>query len=504
MRIPNLGLRMPEGDPESTETRAARDFDLLSNLNGYAETFSVFQGEALALRVARKPGGALPLPRLLIRVLWRIPFTAKLRQRALQRKAARSAQAAKPAAYVKRVDVYDRVTGTHVHSRALHDRPPIFAEAPVSYKDAGADYSCRILLDTIGWPPGVYECVVRDSRGRASQDIYVNVKPRSLHDVYLLCILAHFTWQAYNRVGGGSFYSPEIGHVRTICSQRPMHHRSDNSITPALALLSLFQRQGIKFACVDSWDLHRGLLPEGDAPVAAILVHDEYWSEPMRAQIERVLDRGAALLVLSGNTCWWRVEVEGPNISVRKEPSKRALWHLTGAPEEQTFVSSFRFAGYAMERAQLKERFAERIAHLSPAEMHAAGAIAVVDSGHPVFAGVALEDDRSFGRDVPVIYRELDGVPLTPNGEVDRSRYLAPGVEPHVIASGLTLYGRNVQTPGIVVEARVRNGYVLHMGSIGWSRGVVQNNESVKTIVLNAYRRCRAQSALLPGDVEHK
>jgi hypothetical protein len=481
---------------ESTETRAARDFDLLSVLNGYPEVLSVFQGDELLLRVARKPGLGLPLPRLLMRVLWRVQFVARLRQRMLTRMALRSApESAKRAAHVKAVDVYDRVTGTLICSQTISEPPAIFRQMPASHKDNGGNYICRISLDTTGWPVGVYECVVRDDRGAASQDIYVNIKPQTLENVDLLCILPSFTWQAYNRVGGGSFYSPELGDVRTICTQRPMHHRGDNSIAPALDLLSLFQSRGVRFACIDSWDLHHNRLPLGEAPVSAILVHDEYWSAPMRAQLDRLLDFGTAILVLSGNTCWWHVEVEGQNISVRKESGKRALWHLVGAAEEQTLVSSFRFGGYAMERAKQKPRLAGRIANLSEVELRNAGAITVTDLGHPVFAGVTLGDDRLFGREVPVVYRELDGVPLSKDGKPTKAGYKAPSLTPHVIATALALYGKKLRRVGLVVEARVRNGYVLHMGSIGWARGVSQKDAEVTKVVLNAYEHCRAKAA---------
>jgi hypothetical protein len=214
----------------------------------------------------------------------------------------------------------------------------------------------------------------------------------------------------------------------------------------------------------------------------------------MRAQIDRLLDRGTSLLVLSGNTCWWHIDVEGPNLSVRKEPGKRDLWHLKGLAEEQTFVSSFRFAGYAMERAIQKPRLAPRLAHLSRAEIHQAGAITVKAPDHPLFAGVTLKDGCTFGEDVPVVYRELDGVPLKPDGSVDRRPYMAKNVSPRILATGLAISGTNLRTVGLVVEADVRNAYVLHMGSIGWARGVWRKDEEVTRVVLNAYEHCRARA----------
>ncbi|HSC19861.1 MAG TPA: N,N-dimethylformamidase beta subunit family domain-containing protein, partial [Rhizomicrobium sp.] len=272
-------FRMPPVDRETTEARAAKDFDLLSTINGYPEDFSVFEGEPLFIRCARKPARTLPLPRRLVRVLWRFRFGEAIRARMLKRVAhSHRRNVEKPAAWVTRLALRDPIGGKTVLERKLSTPTPLFSEMPASYRDSGADYTSRIPLETAGLPAGVYECVVRDDRGNASQDIFVNIKPRSLENTDLLCVLPSFTWQAYNRIGGGSFYSPELGHQRTICSQRPMHHHSDNSIAPTLALLSTFREHGLNVACVDSWDLHRGRCPAGKVPVAAILVHEEYCS----------------------------------------------------------------------------------------------------------------------------------------------------------------------------------------------------------------------------------
>ncbi|HEX3652206.1 MAG TPA: N,N-dimethylformamidase beta subunit family domain-containing protein [Rhizomicrobium sp.] len=483
---------------ETTERRSAIDFDLLATLNGYPETFSVFAGEQVVLRVARKPREVVRLlPRLLVRLIWLNKVAATLRQKMLQNGTARSLKAGRvPVARAVSVTVRNRITNELFHKKNLAEPTPIFAELPARYKDNGADYTCRISLNTQAWPPGVYECTVHDDRGAASQDIYVNIRPRALDKIDLLCVLPSFTWQAYNRIGGGSFYSPELGHVRTICTQRPMHHLTDNSIAPSLALLSLFQRSGIRLACVDSWDLHEGKVPDGDVPVLAILVHDEYWSGPMRAKIDRLLDQGTSILVLSGNTCWWRVDVDAPNISVCKDPRKRSLWHLVDRPEEQTFVSSFRFGGYPIERAAPNNRgIAAQIAQLPRRKLRKARAITVVDPDHPLFRGIAVGDDRSFGGNVPITYREIDAVPLNRDGSIDLAAYKGDGLAPHIIARGLAFRGKHVREGGMVVEADVRKGYVLHMGSIGWARGVWRGDEETSKVVLNGYKHCLTKAA---------
>ncbi|MBV9569953.1 MAG: hypothetical protein JO056_01770 [Alphaproteobacteria bacterium] len=106
-----------------------------------------------------------------------------------------------------------------------------------------------------------------------------------------------------------------------------------------------------------------------------------------------------------------------------------------------------------------------------------------------------MNEANTFGHEVPVVYRELDGVPLKADGKLNRRIYNGGTVTPNIIATALALYGKNLRTVGVVVEAKVRKGYVLHMGSIGWARGVTQGNRNVCKIVLNAYRHCRDQAA---------
>lgn len=445
-------------DQESAKAALSK----LSVLNGYAEVFSIFEGETLNIRVARK---SAPL-------LWRRPV------------------------HVRKVEIRDAVSGVLVATHKPPQPTPILEQDPASYRDKGAAYECLISMDTAGWPPAVYECIVRDSAGSRSEDIFFNIKPRSVEEYDLLCILPSFTWQAYNRIGGGSFYSDHLGLKRTISTLRPLCRRGDNGIDASLVFLAAFAEEKVKFACVDSWDLHREALPEGRVPVMALLTHDEYWSVEMRTQINRYLRRHGVLLVMAGNVCWWRVAIDGDTVTVNKEQTAQgSRWSLSGTPEEKTFLSSYRFGGYGLEHAKKKKSVAKHVLPLSRDEIRAAGALTVVKPDHPIFAGVKLGPGNTFGGEVPIVYREVDGIPLTKDGRVDRQWYDADEIEPEIIATGLTatyLRYSPIERVGVIAEAYVRRGYVVHMGSFGWSLGLVQKNEAVKRVVLNAYRYCRS------------
>lgn len=434
----------------------------LSALNGYAETFSLFAGEKLALRLAIRP--------------------AKLR---LTRKV-----------YLRDIEFRDAVSGKTVAAFTPKAKITIEEQVPAGYRDDGAAYRARVEIDTTDWPVGVIECVVRDTAGNKSEDILVNIKPKSFDEYDIVCVLPFFTWHAYNRSGGGSFYSNSLGDLRTISTLRPLHRKGDNAIDASLVFLDAYTQGGVKWCCVDSWDLHRAALPEGRAPVMALLTHDEYWTEDMRSQLNRYLRRHGVLIVAAGNVCWWVVDVDGPNLTVNKGPRpETAYWWLRGFPEEKTFLASYRFGGYALRHAKRKPMLTAFVSHLSDDEIEAAGALTVVQPDHPLFEGVALGPGNTFGAEVPIVYREVDGVPLKPDGSIDRDWYDADEIEPEIIATGLTVNNgrryRRIDRVGVVMEAPVRRGHVLHMGSFGWSLGLVQKNEAVKRIVLNAYHHCR-------------
>jgi len=447
-------------------------YTILPTLNGYAEAFSVFVGEPVHIRVARKPG-------LNLFALFRT-FT------------------------VQSIELRNVVSGASVAAPAPQGLK-IERQKPKSYRDQGAGYTARVEIATDALEPGLYECAIRDSFGTVSKDIYFNVKPLKHRGYDLVCVLPTFTWQAYNRIGGGSFYTDSLGDVRTISTQRPVNRTGDNTINAAIPFLTAFTEAGAKIACVDSADLHRGLRPAGPVPVMALLTHDEYWSEEMRRDINLYVRRGGVLMVMAGNVCWWKIDVEGHNlISDKAQPSyerrvqtqtKGRQWYQQGNPEERTFVSSFRFGGYAAERVAKKDGLRRLTAGFEKSAFTDAGSIKVEQPDHPIFEGVTLDPGDRFGDEVPIVYREIDAVPLKPDGSVDRRWYDADKVEPEIIATGTVvrnrLFATAVNQAGIVVEADVGYGHVLHMGTFGWSLGLGQKNARVKTVVQNAYRYCR-------------
>jgi hypothetical protein len=455
---------VPEIDDPVDRDSADRAYATLPPLNGYAETFSVFVEEPVAIRVARKP----PARDL------------------------RGTHKARPEVSVAQIKIRNAVTGKVVSTQKPKVRTRIFEQVPADFKDEGAGYTCRVSVDTAGLPPGVYECVIADSEGHTSREIYFNLKPRTFASYDIVCVLPTFTWQAYNRVGGGSFYNNTKGPELTVSLHRPISRKRDNHIDAAIPFLALFEQERIRYACVDSSDLHHRRLPSGKVPVMALLTHDEYWSLKMRREIDRYLAKRGVLLVMAGNVCWWRVDVDGNNVIVKKKNRQEGLWVHRGMPEETTFVSSFRFGGYPVDIAAKMPRLVPRIANLSRAQIEESRAMQIVAPDHPLFRGIA---SASFGGDVPIMYREVDGVPLREDGGLARKWYGHSEIAPRILATSIAVRGyrrTSVRKVGVIVEARIGVGHVLHMGTFGWSLGLSKKNKAVRQIVVNAYRYCRA------------
>jgi hypothetical protein len=450
---------------------AAFAYKRLPPINGYPETFSVFPGETLAIRMARKPDADLQA----------------------------SPNAARKPVFIKKIEIRNAVTRKVVATTKPAAKTQILEQIPAGYRDEGAGYTCRIELDTKRLPAALYECVVTDDTGIKSGEIYFNIKSRSFEGYDLVCVLPTFTWHAYNRVGGGSFYEKQRGPWRTVSLQRPMSRKRDNFIASAIPFLTLFGNERIRTACIDSSDLHHNVCPQGRAPVMALLTHDEYWSAPMRAEIDRFLAQHGSLLVMAGNVGWWRIEIEGNNISVLKgQAENKSLWCTGDNPEENTLVSSFRFGGYPVELSLRKKGLVEFVSHLPEQEVERTRAVRVVEPGHALFRDVALGPDKLFGGDVPIMQREIDGVPLNADGTVNRTLYRADKLTPRVIATGFAvgrLTSAGLHEAGVIVEADAGGGHVLHMGTFGWSLGLIQKNEAVERVVLNAYRHCRTRTA---------
>ena len=176
------------------------------------------------------------------------------------------------------------------------------------------------------WPTGSYLLKLVSSTSEAH---YVPLTVRRDSAVASLVVVsAVTTWQAYNPWGGCTLYQCFVGNPRSratvVSFDRPYaasyNWGSADFLTHELPLISLIEELGIDTAYVTDIDLHSSAL-DGDSSLNPVLQnrtallttgHDEYYSTPMRATLERARDAGINLAFFGANAVYRHIRLE-PN-----------------------------------------------------------------------------------------------------------------------------------------------------------------------------------------------
>ena len=183
--------------------------------------------------------------------------------------------------------------------------------------------------DPTDWATGVYLARLTGGQdGRQSYIIFVvrdDARPTDL-----LAQLSFTTYQAYNNWGGRSLYgfnSPG-GQAQKVSFNRPFAYRGSgsagafwvgsgefffNSLGGAAYeanLVRWLEREGYDVAYCTSLDTHASAGQLLNHQGFLSMGHDEYWSYPMRWNVQAARDSEVNLAFLSSNTAFWQVRFE--------------------------------------------------------------------------------------------------------------------------------------------------------------------------------------------------
>jgi hypothetical protein len=142
--------------------------------------------------------------------------------------------------------------------------------------------------------------------------------------------------------------------------------------------------------------------------------HDEYWSAPMRDNLETFIANGGNVAFFSGNVCYWQVRMEDQGkamvcykYSYENDPYFKdqnykylaGLWsdRLIGRPENELTGVSFNYGGY----------------HRYGSVPQGAGGYTIHQPKHWVFEGTGLQWGDLLGAQHKIIGYECDGCELT-------------------------------------------------------------------------------------------
>lgn len=169
---------------------------------------------------------------------------------------------------------------------------------------------------------GVYYALFErlDGEGERNHALFV-VRRSGPSDV--LVQTSEATWQAYNIWGGRCLYPWVQQRAYKVSYNRPEtpYYPETDFFSMEYALVRWLERNGYDVAYCANVDTHRdpaGLL---NRKVFISTGHDEYWSGPMRANVEAARDAGLHLIFMTGNEVFWRTRYEpstgGPTTSDR-------------------------------------------------------------------------------------------------------------------------------------------------------------------------------------------
>jgi hypothetical protein len=319
--------------------------------------------------------------------------------------------------------------------------------------------------------------------------------------------LATNTYNAYNNWGGGSLYGFHgraglQGH--RVSFDRPLEGQFR---TWELPFVAWAERNGymLDYCANSDLEFHPELLKSYKLVLS--VGHDEYWSTPMRDNLESFISGGGNVAFLSGNTCCWQVRTEdkGRALTCWKQsynmdpvfPSKdhrtlSTLWShpLLNRPENQLTGVGFLHGGYHLSHGQF---------------MDGKGAFTVHDPDHWVFHGTSLKAGDSFGGKHTVVGYECDGcefeirdgrpAPTGRDGTPKSFTILAtcPARWHPDDALWFDKFPRdNSGAPALgaaVLGLYTRGGTVFTVGTTDWAHGLRGGDEAVETITRNVLVR---------------
>jgi hypothetical protein len=248
---------------------------------------------------------------------------------------------------------------------------------PTSYLDGvGWAESFQLTIPT-NWPSGIYGAKLVDAAetGTELKDSWVTfmVKAAANAPKPIAFLAPTNTYQAYNFWPGesgnddsGSFYANcSSQNARTkISFQRPNpaatpinlfascgpddpnvpyprnnwryfeNVRTEPMAAGDVRLARWLERENYDYSVISDWDLDQdwadnqqlNLLDPATTPLLIIGTHSEYWSQNMYNTVQSYLDRGGNVMVLGGNTLYWRVTLARDPVTGNRTIEKGPLW----------------------------------------------------------------------------------------------------------------------------------------------------------------------------------
>lgn len=361
-----------------------------------------------------------------------------------------------------------------------------------------ATFSLKVPAD---WSSGYY--IAKLITPKAASELFFVVRAsRPGKDTKILLQLSTNTYNAYCNWGGYSLYSynGRFGvQGRRVSFERPIAGQFANWEAPFVLWA---ERTGYELDYAVNQDLeeHPELLQHYKLVLS--VGHDEYWSTPMRDNLETFIGKGGNVAFFSGNTCCWQVRnVDGgkaltcwkqsfredPQFGKKDRATLATLWghHLLNRPENTLTGVGFLHGGYHRSHGQY---------------MDGSGAYAIHRPDHWLFAGTNLQRGDALGGKDTIVGYECDGCELkwtnglphaTGNDGTPKNFEVLATAPARWHPDDCEWYDRweKKREGHAVVGVYTRVGTVVTVGSTDWAHGLRGNDKAVERITKNVLER---------------
>jgi hypothetical protein len=355
------------------------------------------------------------------------------------------------------------------------------------------------------WRSGYYQ-ITFSASGKPQSSAFFVVRPKEPgKNTRILLQLATNTYNAYTNWGGYSLYAYNGRNKvqgRRVSFDRPLNSQFSRWELP---FVQWAESNGYSLDyCVNSdLEFHPELLKHYKLVLS--VGHDEYWSAPMRDNLEKFIGDGGNVAFFSGNTCCWQVrsEEDGRALACWKQSFGddpyywsgnhkllTSLWshYLVGRPENSLTGVGFLWGGYHRSHGQF---------------MDGSGSYTVHRPDHWLFEGTGAKRGDAFGAKLPqykVVGYECDGCelvwkdglpfPTHSDGTPENFKVLATGpARWHPDDSEWYEKWEKGRTGQAVIGTYTRGGTVVTVGSTDWSFGLRGKDEVVTRVTKNVLDR---------------
>lgn len=317
----------------------------------------------------------------------------------------------------------------------------------------------------------------------------------------LAVVFNEFTVQAYSELEDGrSLYNIKTDPAYVNLKRQLPSRGYGNYLISYKRFTELLRSKGYDVIKLTDRDLDSGNIFNKQFDLLILFDHSEYWSYTMKENFDAYVKQGKNVLILSGNNCYWKVRINDNRMVCYKFGSADPIQqkeYVTGKfislsktrndilPEYLSTGLAFDYAGYPVKRKLTLEQsgLSREVYYQDTDKMF------VLSPNHAVYEKTKLSYGDGFGGDIGLVFKEVDGLPMTSDYQLDKSRLIPDYTDLDIVPLAWCWSTRNGKTPHksiCAVEYRKGDAKIINFGTMGWSNLYKKSDSDSEKIMLNS------------------